>query len=84
MDAEDLIVDDDGESEEVEHVSEIVPNTCVAIFPRALCVEAVRLGDTARLVITADEVDAVGVAELQAYEERYGFDGEETAIDVIA
>ena len=35
-------------------------------------------------MVTADEVDAVGVAEFKADEERDGLDAEETAIDVVA
>ena len=43
-----------------------MPNVRVAIFSGALGIEAVRLGDTTRLVVTADEMDSVWVAELQA------------------
>lgn len=30
--AEDIVVDDDGEGEVVEHVGEIVPDICIAVF----------------------------------------------------
>lgn len=84
MYAKDLVIDDNGQSEEVEHVGEVVPHICVAIFARAFRVEAVRLGDTARLMVAADEVDAVRVAQLQADEEGDGLNGEESAVDIIA
>lgn len=41
MDAEDLIVDDDGERKEVEHVGEIVPDVRIAVFAIAFGVESV-------------------------------------------
>jgi hypothetical protein len=42
------------------------------------------LGDAARLVVTADEVDAVGVTQLEADEEGDCFDAEEAAVDIVA
>jgi hypothetical protein len=82
--AEDLIVDDDGQGEEVEHVGEVVPHVGVAVLARALGVEAVRLCDATRLVVAADEMDAVRVAQLQAYEERDGLNRKEAAVDIVA
>lgn len=66
MYAEDLIVDDNRQRQEVKHVGEIVPHIRIAVLSRALGVEAVRLGDTARLVVATNEVDSVWVAQLQA------------------
>ena len=43
MDAEDAVVDDDGECEEVEHVREVRPNMRGAVLADAFCVEAVCL-----------------------------------------
>lgn len=43
MKTEDLVVDESGEREEIEEVSEIFPNICIAVFPQALVVEAVDL-----------------------------------------
>lgn len=83
MDAEDLVVDDDGQGEEVEHVGEVVPHVGVAVLARAFRVKAVRLRHAAGLVVAADEVHAVRVAQLQAHEERDGLDREEPAVDVV-
>ena len=60
-----------------------MPYVCVPVLSRALGVEAIRLGDSARFVVSAYKVDSVWIAKLQAYEERYCFDREETAIDVV-
>lgn len=84
MNAKDLIVDHHGQREEVEHIREVMPDVRVAVFPRAFGVEAVGLGDAARFVVAADEVDAGWVAQFEADEEGDGFDGEEAAVDVVA
>lgn len=83
MDAEDLVVDDDAEGEEVEHVREVVPDVGVAVFAIAFGVEAVGLGDATRFVVAADQVYAVGVAEFEADEEGDCLDREEAAVYVI-
>ena len=82
--AEDLVRDDDGEGEEVEHVGEVVPHVGVAVLAVAFRVEAVGLRHAARFVVAADQVHARGVAELEADEEGDCFDGEEAAVYVIA
>ena len=69
VNTEDLVVDDTAQGEIVEHVGEVMPDCGVAVFPRAFGVEAVRLGDTARLVVATNEVDSVWVAQLQADQE---------------
>lgn len=81
--AEDLVVDDDREGEEVEHVGEVVPDVGVPVLARAFRVEAVGLRDAARLVVAADQVYAVRVSELEAYEEGYGLYAEHAAIDIV-
>ena len=103
MDAEDVVVDHDGEREEVEHVREVGPDVRGAVLADAFRVEAVGLwwrsatasrcaragdssdlGDCARFVVAADELDAVRVAKLQARQEGYDLDAEEPAVDVVA
>ena len=83
MHTEDLVVDDDAEGQEVEHVGEVVPDVCVAVLAVAFRVETVGLGHAARFVVAADEVHAGWVAELEADEEGDCFDGEEAAVDVV-
>lgn len=82
--AEDLVVDDDRQGQEVEHVGEVVPHVGVAVLARALGVEAVGLRHAARLVVAADQVHAVRVPELEADEEGYGLDAEHAAVYVVA
>lgn len=54
VDAEDLVIDDAGEGEIVEHVGKVVPDSSVAVLATAFGVEAVGLGDTAGLVVATD------------------------------
>jgi hypothetical protein len=84
MHAKDLIVNYNGQRQEVEHVSKVMPNVGVAIFPGALGVEAIGLGNASRLVIAPDEMDAMRVAQFKTNEEGYCFDREETAVDVVS
>ena len=46
VDAEDVIIDDDTECKEIEHVSKVMPNICVSIFPVAFSIKSIRLGHT--------------------------------------
>jgi hypothetical protein len=42
------------------------------------------LGNASRFVVAPDQVHAVRVSQFEAYEERDCFDGEETAVDIVA
>lgn len=54
VDAKYLVVDDDRQRQEVEHVGEVVPYARVAVLARAFRVEPVRLRHAARLVVAPD------------------------------
>lgn len=62
VDAEYLVVDDHAQREIIEHVGEMVPNAGIPIFPRALGIEAIRLSDSAGLVVSTDQMNTVGVS----------------------
>jgi len=62
VDAENFAVNDGAEDEEVEDLATGFPDGGVAVFLLAFFVETVYLGDLARLVVAADDGDAVGVA----------------------
>ena len=82
--AEDLIVDDAAQREIVEHVRKVMPDRRIAILSRALGVEAVGLCDTSALVVASDEMNSVGVSELETYEETDGLNTEESTVHVVA
>lgn len=82
--AEDLVVDYAGERQVIEHVCEVMPYSRVAVLATTFGVEAIGLGDAAGLVVAADEVDSLRVAEFKADKERDGLDAKETSIDVVA
>lgn len=54
MHAEYLVVDNDGEGEEIEHVGEVVPDVRIAVFAVAFGVETVGLCYASGLVVAAD------------------------------
>jgi hypothetical protein len=82
--AEDLVVDHDRQRQVVEHVGEVVPHVSVAVLPATFSIKSVRLRDSARLVVAADQVDAMRVAELEAYKEGYCLDAKETSVDIVS
>ena len=55
-----------------------------AVLAQALVVEAVHLRDLPRLVVAADERDAVGVAHFECEEQQECLDRVEPAVDEIA
>lgn len=84
MQAEDLVVNEGGEGEIVEEVGEGFPDVGVTVLAQALVVEAVDLGDLARLVVAPQDGNALGVSDLEGDEEGDGFDGVVAAIYVVA
>jgi hypothetical protein len=83
VDAEYLVVDHHAQGKEVEHVGEVVPHVGVAVFPRALCIEPIGLCNAARLMVSADEVDAMGVSQFQTDKEGDRLDAKQSAVDII-
>ena len=62
MDAEYLVIDDHAQGEEVKHVREVMPDVGITVFPRTFCVKTVGLSNAARLVVAANEMNAMGVS----------------------
>ena len=62
MDAEYLVVDDHAQRKKIEHVGEVVPDIGIAVFSCTLRVKSVRLSNAARLMVAADEMNAMGVS----------------------
>ena len=84
VEAEDLVLDQGCEGKEVEEVGEVLPDVGIAVLAQAFVVEAVNLGDLARLVVAAEDGNALWVSDLESYEEGDGLDGKVTTIDVVA
>jgi hypothetical protein len=80
VDAEDLSFDNGSNSEEIEHFGAVLPGVGVTILAHGLVVEAVHLGDLARLVVSSEEGDMARVLQFQAQEILEGLDGVEAAI----
>lgn len=67
--AEDLVVNQGGERKIVEKIGKVLPDVGITILAQALVVEAVYLCDLARLVVAAQNGDAVGVSDLEGDEQ---------------
>jgi len=82
--AEDAVLDERGEREVVKDVDAVAPHVDGAVLAQALVVEAVDLRDLARLVVAADERDAVGVAHLEREQQQERLDAVVAAVHKVA
>lgn len=82
--AEDLVVNEGGQGQEIEKVGEVLPYVCVAVFSQALVVEAVHLCDLTRFVIAAKDSDAGRVADLERNEEGHSLNRVVATVDIVA
>lgn len=77
-------VHDRRQSEVVEHLAAIPPDVRGAVLSLALVVESVHLRDLPRLVVPANEGDAVWISNFVGEKEKECFDGVVTAVDEVA
>ena len=80
---ENSIRDDRGHGQIIEGVREVFPHVGVAVLSQAFVVKPVDLGDLTTLVVPAEDGDAGSVADFQRHEQRDGFQGIISAIDVV-
>ena len=66
METEDLIFDDSSQGQIVEELCELFPDVRVPVFPQALIIEAIYLGDLSTLVVSSEDSESVLVADLQS------------------
>lgn len=78
-----LVVNQGGQRKIVEKIGKVLPHICVAVFPEALVVEAVNLGDLSGLVVATEDGDAVAVSDLEGNEQCYGFDRVVATVDIV-
>merc|ERR1711939_697884 len=84
VNAEYPVVDDDRESEKVEHVGEVLPDRWASILPHAFRVEAVGLRHRPTLMVPPNQLHTIRIPQFEAGEKRDGLDAEEAAVDVVA
>ena len=84
MNTENPPIYDSTQSQIIEHFAAPSPDVAAAVLPLTLIVEAIDLGNLARLVVAAEDADAVAVPELERDEQGDGLDRVVAAVDVVA
>jgi hypothetical protein len=79
---EDLLVDDGGDGQAVEAVSERLPQLDV-VSPFALVVETVDAVDRGALVVATEDEEVLRVLDLVREQEAYGLEGLLAAVDIV-
>lgn len=83
VEAENLVINECSKGKVVEEVGEVFPDVCISVFTQALVVEAVHLCDLAGLVVTTEDSDALGIANLETNKEGHCLDGVIATVDII-
>lgn len=81
---EDLVVDESGEGEIIEEIGKVLPDISITVLAKALVVEAVDLGDLARLVVASEDGNSFGVSNLERDEEGDRLDRVVTSVDIVS
>lgn len=84
MHSKDRVVNHGSQRQIVKHVGEIAPHIGRAKLARTLGEKTVHLRDLARLVIAAQQSDAMRIAQFQNTQQRDGFNTVISTIDKIA
>lgn len=66
METEDLILDERSKGEVVKEVGKVFPDIGIAVFSQTFVVKPIHLCDLARLMVSSEDGDALGVANLEA------------------
>ena len=77
-------VHDRAQGEVVEDLTTPPPDVAAPVFPLALVVEPINLGDLSRLVVAPDESHSLGLADFQREQEEEGFNAVEAMLDEAA
>lgn len=83
MQTEDLVVDKGSQWKIIEQICEVFPDIGVSVFSQTFIVKAIDLGNLARLVVTAENGDALGVSNFECNEECHRLDREIATINII-
>lgn len=65
MEAENLIFNNSCEWKVIEEFCELFPDVCVTVFPQALIIKSVYLGDLSALMIASEDGESILEADLK-------------------
>jgi hypothetical protein len=74
METENLILDDSSQGQIIKELCELFPDVRVPVFPQALIVETIYLGDLSTLVVSSEDSESVLVADLQGNKQSDSLD----------
>jgi hypothetical protein len=83
MDAKDAAVNNGAQREVVKDLATPAPHVAAAVLALTFVVKSIHLGYLPRLVVPADERDAIWVSHFERQEEEEGFDAVETSIHEV-
>lgn len=83
VEAEYLVLDQRRKWEVVEEIGKVLPNAGVAVFAETLVVETVDLCDLAGLMVSTQDSDALGIADLECDKQSDGLNGEVSTINIV-
>lgn len=84
MKAENLVFDQSCKRKVVEKIGKVLPNVCISVFSQTLVIEAVNLRDLPRLMVSAENCDALRIANFQSNEKCDGFDRVISTVNIVA
>lgn len=82
--AKGLLVDEGRQREIVENFGAVPPHIHTAVLAEAFVVEAIDLGDLARLVVAADKRNAVRIAHFERQQQKEGLHAVKAAVHEVA
>ena len=84
MYTEDLIINDNAQGEEIEHIRKVVPDIGVPIFSRTFRIKAIRLRNSSRFMVPSYQMHAVWVSKLETNKKGNRFDAEHAPVYIVA
>lgn len=73
MQTEELILDDSSQRQEIEELSETLPNIGISVFSAALVIKSINLSNLARLVVSPQNGDPVFVPDFECEKQSDSF-----------
>lgn len=84
MYAENLVINDGSQWQEIKDLSAVPPHVNRAVLPQALIVETVDLGDLSALMISSNQGNSVSVPDFQGQQEQESLNRVEASVHEVS